>query len=63
MERSSANAVESLGGINSYDTGRDKFAAEHCMRYTSDAVALLVLITGIAYVALRYNTILKRMLH
>jgi hypothetical protein len=48
MKRSSANSVKTLGGIDSYATSPDQFAAEHYIRYNSDIVAPHSLITGIA---------------
>jgi hypothetical protein len=52
MKRSSANPVKTLGGIDSYATSQNQFAAECCIRYNSDSA-----ITGIVDVALRYHTI------
>jgi hypothetical protein len=56
LKRSSANPVKTLGGIDSYATSQDQFAAEHYIRYNSDTLASHSAITGIADVALRYNT-------
>jgi hypothetical protein len=49
--------VKTLGGIDSYATSQDQFAAERYMPYNSDTVAPHSAVTGIADVALRYNTI------
>jgi hypothetical protein len=57
MKRSSENPVKTLGGIYSYATSLDQFAAEHYIRYNSDTVAPYSAVTGIADVALRYHTI------
>jgi hypothetical protein len=59
MKRSSANPVKSLGGIDSYTTSQDQFAAECYIRYNSDTVAPHSAITGIADVALRYHHIFQ----
>jgi hypothetical protein len=65
MKRSSANPVQTLGGIDSYATSQDQFAAKHYIRYNSDAVAPHSAIGcttfgGIADVALRYHTICSK---
>jgi hypothetical protein len=57
MKRYSANPVKTLCGIDSYATSQDQFVPEHYMHYNSDTVAAHSVITGIADVALRYNTI------
>jgi hypothetical protein len=57
MKRSSANPVKTLGGIDSYATSQNEFAAERYICYNSDTVASHSAITGIADVALRYHTI------
>jgi hypothetical protein len=57
MKRSSANLVKTLGGIDSYATSQDQFAAERYIRYNSDTLAPHSVITGIADVALCYQTI------
>jgi hypothetical protein len=57
MKLSSTNPVKTVGKIYSYATSQDQFAAEHYMGYNSDSVAPHSAITGIADVALRYNTI------
>jgi hypothetical protein len=54
MKGSLANPVKTLGGMDSYATSQDQFVAE---RYNSDNEASHFTITGIADVALRYNTI------
>jgi hypothetical protein len=46
-----------LGGIDSYDTSQDQFAAERYIRYDIDTVAPHFTITGIADVALCFQTI------
>jgi hypothetical protein len=57
MKRSSANPVKTLGGIYSYATSQDQFAAERYMRYNSDTIAPHSAITGIVDVALRHKPI------
>jgi hypothetical protein len=57
MKRSSANPDKTLGRIDSYATSQDQFAAERYMRYNSDTIAPHSAITGIADVALCFNTI------
>jgi hypothetical protein len=60
MKSSSANPVKTLGGIDSYATSRDQFAAERYICYNSDSVAPHSAITGIEDVVLRYHTICSR---
>jgi hypothetical protein len=57
MKRSSANPVKTLGGIDSYATGQDQFAAEHYICNNSNTVAPHTAITGIANVGLHHHTI------
>jgi hypothetical protein len=57
MKRSSANLVKTLGGIDFYATSQDQFAAERYICYNSDTIAPHFAITGIADVALSYDTI------
>jgi hypothetical protein len=57
MKGSSANPVKTLGGIDSYATSQDQFAAECYIRYNIDTIASHSAITGIADVALHYHTI------
>jgi hypothetical protein len=38
MKRSSSNPVKTLGGIDSYSTSEDQFAAEHYIHYNSSAI-------------------------
>jgi hypothetical protein len=57
MKRSSANQVKTLGGIDSYASSQDQFAAERYICYNSDPVAPHSAITGIADEALCYHTI------
>jgi hypothetical protein len=56
MKRSSANLVKTLGGIDSYATSQDQFAAERYIRYNSDSIGPYSGITGIADEVLRYST-------
>jgi hypothetical protein len=51
-----------MGGIDSYATSQDQFAAEGYIRYNNDPVAPHSAITGIADVALSYHTICSRRL-
>jgi hypothetical protein len=46
MKHSAANPVKTLGGIDSYATSQDQFAAERYIRYNSDTVAPHSAITG-----------------
>jgi hypothetical protein len=57
MKRSSENLVKTLGGIDSYATSQDQFAAERYILYNSDTVEPHSTITGMADVVLRYHTI------
>jgi hypothetical protein len=57
MKRCSANPVKTPGGIDSYITSQDQFAAERYNRYNSDTIAPHSAITDIADVVLRYHTI------
>jgi hypothetical protein len=57
IKRSSANPLKTPGGIDSYATSQDQFAAERYICYSSDTVAPHSAITGIADVVLRYHTI------
>jgi hypothetical protein len=57
MKHSSANLVKILGGIDSYTTSQDQFAAERYIRYNSDSEVPHSAITGIADVVLLYHTI------
>jgi hypothetical protein len=52
-----ANPVKTLGGIDSYATSQDQFAAEPYIRYNSGPVASHSTIIGIVDVALCYYTI------
>jgi hypothetical protein len=59
MKHSSANPVKILGGIDSYTTSQDQFAAERYICYNSDPAAPHSAITGKADVALRFHTIFR----
>jgi hypothetical protein len=56
-------SCETLGGIDSYTTSRDKFSLDCYMRHTSDTLAAHAAVKGIVQVGIRYNTILQRTLH
>jgi hypothetical protein len=57
IKHSFANPVKTLGGIDSYATSQDQFAAARYICYNSDTVASHSPITGVADVALLYYTI------
>jgi hypothetical protein len=57
MKPSAENPVKTLGGIDSYATSQDQFAAERYIPYNSDPVAPRSAITGVVDVGLCYHTI------